>query len=210
MGISIAGNGANELIRNRSTVVVKHSDIQPSFLLTAHPAPILSLEDDLRPFKALYAIWEVSNTAAPVYVLESHGSPTCATFSKSQTHLVVAGTAEGCLYMWDLREPASHHKDRDSIDLKIERGIRKPCYSTLFMIGGDLTGVSASKSKRANASNQSESVSSHYLPIVQVESLGDPAASSGSSASVVSQFISLDTSGKDQLPLVSIDSINGI
>jgi hypothetical protein len=191
-----AGDGANELIRARATVVVRYSELQPFLLLTAHPPPLVDVADDLRPFKSLYALWEVNNPAAPVFILESQGSPTCAAFSRSQTYLVLAGTAEGCLYMWDLRESAAHHKDRDAIDLKIERGIRKPCYSTHFMLGDDSLWQASSKAKKGSASldDHGSGIQSHCHPIVQIESFGDLADMSTMSSSV-SQFISLDLSG---------------
>lgn len=45
--------------------------------------------------------------AAPVSVLSGEGLFSCLCLALHQAHVVVTGTAEGCLLLWDLREPAS-------------------------------------------------------------------------------------------------------
>lgn len=45
--------------------------------------------------------------AAPVNVLSGEGLFSCLCLPLHQAHVVVTGTAEGCLLLWDLREPAS-------------------------------------------------------------------------------------------------------
>ena len=47
--------------------------------------------------------------AAVAAVLVCEGAPTCATWGpRGAHHVVVAGTAEGALVLWDLREPAGN------------------------------------------------------------------------------------------------------
>jgi hypothetical protein len=107
--------------------------------------------------------------ASPLWVLQSVGIPTCCVFSNSETYLLIGGTAEGNICMWDLREKNSIHKSkyiiltfallhsyyiwifndllkycRDSLDMGIERGIRKPCFvshcrdkASMFYYGED-------------------------------------------------------------------------
>lgn len=49
---------------------------------------------------------------APVSVLFGEGVFTCLCLALCQPHVVLVGTAEGCLLLWDLRDPvsASHAK----------------------------------------------------------------------------------------------------
>ena len=107
----LSGNGMNELIRYRDTMITKYSELQPHIMLTVHPYNDKN-SDDLKPYKSLYCIWDMNTLLKPQYILESNGNPTCVTFSRSQTHIVLVGTQEGCLYLWDLRESSSFHKDR--------------------------------------------------------------------------------------------------
>lgn len=210
-------SGSNELLRLRSITAVKFSDLQPNLMVTTHPPLNLLNEhggEDLRPEKALYAVWDVTSPSKPIYLLESHGIPASITFSRTLWYLLVAGTSEGCLYMWDLREQATLHKDRDAIDLKIERGIRKPCYSTHYMLsqildtnnGNSIIDKVNKRKQKLSSSGYEEDGrdfnSTHLHPIIHVDSFGDVNISrSGESnsidmsAAVISQFISLDISG---------------
>lgn len=54
----------------------------------------------------------MTQPGSPSVVLEASGMPTCCCFSSSQTFLVVAGTAEGSIHMWDLRENNAIHINR--------------------------------------------------------------------------------------------------
>ncbi|KAJ1405527.1 hypothetical protein B484DRAFT_214440, partial [Ochromonadaceae sp. CCMP2298] len=124
-------------------------------------------------------VWDVASPGGPLYVLEGAGQPTCCCFSSTQSHLLLGATEEGALHLWDLRERASLHRDRDARDLQIAAGIRKPSYSTHLSFpteGGEEQGGD-------------ELTWQHAAPVVQVESLG------GDMSSVVSQFVSLDEAG---------------
>ncbi len=177
------GNGANELIRQRRCVAIRFSPLQPGTFVTVHPPPSIEEDvnqEDLKPHKGLLCIWDVSQPDYPTWVLECSGSPVCAVFSASQSFLLVAGTSEGVVHMWDLREPNKIHKDRDAIDLGIERGVRKPCSSS------NLIGFNASEFSTSDVDfNQ------HNGPVVQAEAV----STTSSSLSSVSQFATLDASG---------------
>lgn len=202
---TLMGDGSNELIRSRMTSFLRFSELQPHVLLTIHPyVPPPpgqdDLDEDLRPFKSLYAIWETGRTQSPAYLLESSGSPTCAAFSKTQSYLVAAGTAEGGLFLWDLRENHSIHKDRDAVDLHIDRGIRKPCYSTHSLKGTLLDDSNGGQQQQQQGNVFS--ATTHMAPILFLDSLGDSSLGSSSSSttswrsnSIMSQFISMDASG---------------
>lgn len=62
--------------------------------------------------QGLYVIWDLSSPGGPAFVLEASGQPTCACFSGSQPHIVVAGTMEGSIHLWDLRESSFIHTDK--------------------------------------------------------------------------------------------------
>jgi len=165
--------GSNELVRLRAVSSVCFSPLQAHLLLSSHPYKEDD-EEDLRPYRGIYCVWSTTMPGAPSVVLEASGQPTCCSFSGSQTFIVVGGTAEGTLHLWDLRESNSLHANRDTIDLRIAKGLRKPCYST--------------------HSSLSSSTSNHAAPITQIESLAS--GSNDSAAASVSQFISMDASGR--------------
>lgn len=54
----------------------------------------------------------MARPGGPSFILEAAGQPTCACFSGSQHHIVVAGTREGSIHLWDLRESGFIHKDK--------------------------------------------------------------------------------------------------
>lgn len=48
-----------------------------------------------------------THKGAPVSVLCGEGLFSCLCLARHQAHVVITGTEEGCLLLWDLREPAS-------------------------------------------------------------------------------------------------------
>ena len=98
----------------RSTSKVRFSHLQTHMLLALHPYPVGDEADaDLRANKGLLSLWDtVANAGAPSLLLECPGQPSCCSFSATQAHIVVAGTIDGSLHLWDLREPASLHLDK--------------------------------------------------------------------------------------------------
>jgi hypothetical protein len=172
-------SGANELIRARTCSAIAFSALQPHQVMTAHPSPTSAdaLEDDLRPHKALFCVWDVSSPEEPLWVLEGMGDPTSCCFSASETNILVAGMSDGSLHMFDLREANSLHRDKDSVDLGIKRGIRKPSFSS--QRGGFLSMLEEAAKDKLEV---------HQAPIAQIEPIGG-------GVSTISQFASLDESG---------------
>ncbi|CAM9530285.1 unnamed protein product, partial [Hapterophycus canaliculatus] len=79
----------------------------------------------------IICVWNADNpNAAPVSVLCGEGRLSCLCLPLRHAHVVVAGTAEGCLLLWDLREPASSSRAAVSRGLGLRCGIRPPTYST--------------------------------------------------------------------------------
>ena len=108
--------------------------------------------------QGLYCIWDVTSPSSPIRILTAPGVPTALGFSAGQTFLVLAGTVEGSLHLWDLRESNALHVDRseripanilcsihitahyffimlifinnrDATDLKVYTGVRKACFT---------------------------------------------------------------------------------
>ena len=157
---------------------VKFNQSSSNTLITVHPADE-ALEDDLRPYKGLLCIWNTASPSAPDWILECSGTPTSASFSSTQSFIVAAGTAEGVIYLWDLREAASIHRDRDATDLGIDRGIRRPSYSTAFTH----LDIQDGNSKHVNLEDYT-----HNATITQIDTLGSYTMSVTVSAS---QFYSV-------------------
>lgn len=184
---SDAKNGANEFIRLRKTIVARFSQLQPSQLLCCHPYPLSEKAemDDLRPRKGLFSVWDAISPSGPSYLLEASGQPSACCFSATQATIIVGGTTDGCLHLWDLRESASVHKDKDSIEMGVSRGVRKPSYSTHLQL-----------SFAVDISTGEEEDTVHTTGIVQIESLGGKNnVGSGGNNATVSQFVSLDEAG---------------
>ena len=130
-------------------------------------------DEDLRPQKGVYCVWDLLTPGAPVFVLTAPGQPTSCCFSASQAYLLLGATQEGTLHLWDLREPSALHRDRDSRDLAIDKGIRSPCFSTpLALVAAGASGVDGSLVDARQ----------HLSPIERVEAIGEsdpvPAAAS--------------------------------
>eukprot|EP01041_Mallomonas_annulata_P007201 gene7201-14683_t len=179
---------ANICITSRKTVALRYSTIQSQILMTAHAYPLDAQNEDLKPYTGLYCIWDTILTTKPSWILSGLGQPTSCCMSGTQTYVALAGTEEGVIHLWDMRENAANHQTKDSIDLRISKGIRKPCYSTPCMLDG---------MKDGDTGHQ------HCHPIVQVEPLG----SSSFGTSVVSQFATIDKSGLTILWMTSEENL---
>lgn len=175
-----ADAGENAFLMTRNTSCVRFSTIQPHFVMTAHPYPTGVDTDDLKPSKGLCCLWDLSDPGQPSWLLACAGQVSCCCPSSSQTFIVVAGTAEGVVNVWDMRESASYHKDKDSIDMNIPKGIRKPCYSTAHLL------VSLKDTDLSQI---------HCYGITQIESLTTGSGSTSGTSDVNSQFASIDYSG---------------
>lgn len=62
--------------------------------------------------QGLYSVWDINKPECPTYILEGTGNPTVGCFSFTQPFIIVGGTSEGNIHLWDLRESSTLHKDR--------------------------------------------------------------------------------------------------
>jgi hypothetical protein len=173
-------NGANEMLRNRVISSIKFSELQNDVFLTIHPYSEID-EDDLRPFKTLIAVWNFENTSSPAFLLEGAGDVKIACFSSAQPHFVLGGSVDGSLLLWDLREASINHQDRDTIDLKIQRGIRKSSFSTHYLSHSTESVEQAHETEFLHSASIIDLISPHREGTKSVSS---------------SQFSSLDQTGK--------------
>lgn len=182
-----------EYVRTRPVSFIQFSSLQPNVLITGHPPPEDErAEEDLKPNSALYCVWDVTSPASPIRLLSSPGFPTAAAFSAGQSFLVLAGTLEGSLHLWDLRESNALHIDRDAADLKVYTGVRRACYTAYDHI-----------TATSNNASGSSTISQHSGAIVKVESIDTTGGDT--SVAVSSQFVTLDEAGFITIWLTSED-----
>lgn len=58
----------------------------------------------------LLAVWVMHQPSVPWHVLRALGLPTCCALATVPCRVAVAGTADGSVQIWDLREPATRHE----------------------------------------------------------------------------------------------------
>lgn len=75
----------------------------------------------------MLAFWRLHTTAAPWSVLRCIGTPTCCILPAARPHLAFAGTEEGSVQLWNLREPGVTHPSVD-IGGADRLALRSPTY----------------------------------------------------------------------------------
>ena len=76
----------------------------------------------------MLAQWRLYRPEAPWAVMRCVGVPSCCMLPEAKPHLAFAGTQEGSIQLWNLREPGSSHP---SIELGSDRvALRSPTYSS--------------------------------------------------------------------------------
>lgn len=63
-------------------------------------------------------------------VLLCDSTPTSCAFSPGRSHVVIVGTSDGHVLLWDLREPTTRHTHPEMAKFGIENGFRSPTYMT--------------------------------------------------------------------------------
>uniref|UniRef100_A0A8C5NLC7 WD repeat domain 60 n=1 Tax=Junco hyemalis TaxID=40217 RepID=A0A8C5NLC7_JUNHY len=84
------------------------SQVQRQTLLSAHGLPEKA-DVGLLSRKSLICVWNIWQPSSPQKVLTCGSEVMCCCFSPSKATLVFAGTADGSLLVWDLREDSRMH-----------------------------------------------------------------------------------------------------
>ncbi|XP_065920672.1 cytoplasmic dynein 2 intermediate chain 1-like isoform X2 [Dysidea avara] len=75
---------------------------------TSHPKTKAQHEGGLQS-KGIVCVWNTGDLSQPLNVLISEPHPSCCCFSPLKASLVFAGSDDGSVVLWDLREPVSMH-----------------------------------------------------------------------------------------------------
>jgi hypothetical protein len=145
----------------------------------------------------LYSLWDENHKGGPIHVLECNGQAVVGCLARNQNYIIVGGTNDGSIVLWDLRENSSVHRDKDSIDLKITSGIRKPAFVSSGYTSNSGYGYNGFQNKVNKQEIEGDLSSFHVSAIKRVECLdnGTSSSSSSSSSSSLAQFVTLDESG---------------
>ena len=76
------------------------------------------------------AVWNLFDLDSPKHVLACEGEMTCAMFSPLSAEIVVAGTSDGGICVWDLREAAALHNVASIFNTSLMHVDRKLSWAT--------------------------------------------------------------------------------
>ena len=109
------------------------------------------------------------------------GVPKCCVLSPGLGNIVVAGTEEGSLVVWDLSESANLHYSEDAVTLNIHGGVRRPTYTTDALTFRDDNHLGQGNNNSSGRSNSNTSLegNQHRTPVVAVQLIQDGSGSSG-------------------------------
>ncbi|KAM4027089.1 cytoplasmic dynein 2 intermediate chain 1 [Anomaloglossus baeobatrachus] len=96
-------------LQGRSVYLLQFSEAQRHLLLTVHGLGS-STESTSLWEKYMICIWNIWQPSTPQKILISQSEVKCCCFSPVQASLVFAGTLEGSVLVWDLREDFSMHQ----------------------------------------------------------------------------------------------------
>ncbi|EDV27760.1 uncharacterized protein TRIADDRAFT_53780 [Trichoplax adhaerens] len=103
---------------------------QTHLLLTLHQpaANPVSVKSAITSDMSFICLWNINEPSQPQKVLISDDMPNCCCMSPQKASLAFAGTMDGAVLVWDLRETSSLHKSF-TID-GVDWYLRHPTYST--------------------------------------------------------------------------------
>ncbi|KAG8573457.1 hypothetical protein GDO81_012417 [Engystomops pustulosus] len=173
-------NTSLPFLQGRSVYQMQFSEAQRHLLLTAHglgnSPESTSLWD-----KYIICVWNIWQPSTPQKILTCESEVRCCCFSPGKASLVFAGTMDGSVLVWDLREDSSMHQTRRLEDNNWT--FRSATFST----DGIFSQVSHTRSVKAI-----EPVPSTETMNPGISSLSSPEEMSGLSF----QVASLDESGQ--------------
>nr|XP_015210109.1 PREDICTED: WD repeat-containing protein 60 [Lepisosteus oculatus] len=95
-------------LHGREVCLIRFSQIQRQVMLSVH-RPLKSSGAVRLDSKSIVCIWNIWEPSRPQKVLICESEIQCCCFSPGQATLVFAGTADGSVIVWDLREHSSLH-----------------------------------------------------------------------------------------------------
>ncbi|XP_071417520.1 cytoplasmic dynein 2 intermediate chain 1 isoform X2 [Pithys albifrons albifrons] len=101
-------NTNQPFLHDRKISCLHVSQVQRQTLLSVHGLP-QKAGGDLLNRKSLICVWNIWQPSSPQKVLIADSEVMCCCFSPSKTTLVFAGTTDGSLLVWDLREDSRMH-----------------------------------------------------------------------------------------------------
>ncbi|XP_054246068.1 cytoplasmic dynein 2 intermediate chain 1 isoform X2 [Indicator indicator] len=101
-------NTNQPFLHDRKISCLYVSQVQRQTLLSVHGLPEKAAVDLLKR-KSIICVWNIWQPSSPQKVLICDSEVICCCFSPSKTPLVFAGTVDGSLLVWDLREDSRMH-----------------------------------------------------------------------------------------------------
>mmetsp|Transcript_105651 Transcript_105651/g.305413 ORF Transcript_105651/g.305413 Transcript_105651/m.305413 type:complete len:518 (+) Transcript_105651:924-2477(+) len=129
----VGGFSEHPLMTGRTPSWVCCNPSQGSTILTICNELPGQLSSDKLAGKAVLLVWDAASPDYPVNVLVGDGNPTCASFSPNQNFIVFAGTEDGNLLVWDLREARTAQTIELAEELGLHCPVRFAAYSTRSM-----------------------------------------------------------------------------
>ncbi|XP_065184765.1 cytoplasmic dynein 2 intermediate chain 1-like isoform X2 [Sycon ciliatum] len=174
-------------ISERHVVCTQLTSQQDHQLLTAYsPAPASS--ESVLGDSGLLAVWHLSDLSTPRRLLTCiTREVTCCCFSPGKPAVIAAGTSDGAIALWDLRESASSHR--------------------LLQMAGDSWCVCQRPTFSTDGTSVSNVHCSAIVDLVAIEATNSPSVGLDSSSTVSFQLASLDEWGTVRI-WVAVESHN--
>eukprot|EP01137_Pigoraptor_chileana_P018006 Opistho-2@76862 len=116
-------------LAGRPVIDAQFSPTQPQLLLTsfgAYPNPLRT--SDVNRDLGFVTLWNLNEPSRPQKILVCESVPTRVCFSPVKASMAFAGTVDGSVVAWDLREPSTMHKTHTIGG--VDYVFRSPTYST--------------------------------------------------------------------------------
>ncbi|XP_074430245.1 cytoplasmic dynein 2 intermediate chain 1 [Larus michahellis] len=120
-------NTNQPFLHDRKISCLYVSQVQRQALLSVHGLPEKA-GVGLLDRKSIICVWNIWQPSSPQKVLICDSEVICCCFSPNKTTLVFAGTVDGSLLMWDLREDSRMH--RHMVISETDWTFRVPTFST--------------------------------------------------------------------------------
>ncbi|KAI8813973.1 WD40-repeat-containing domain protein [Cladochytrium replicatum] len=116
------------ILEGRGLRCLEYSPVDSRMFLTAWTK---SKSQQQHKSKGILCLWHLSDPKTPYRLLLLEGDPTSCCFSPARPHLAFAGTEDGSIQVWDLKEREVTRRD-SAIDVGAGKAVRLqyPSYST--------------------------------------------------------------------------------